>query len=68
MKPPERCERKSADPRPGFSLTRHVDRLQLNYDDACAKFAEAARLDPDDSGYGLIWAISGPIGVRFGEW
>ena len=25
-----------------------VDRLQLNYDAACAKFAEAARLDPDN--------------------
>jgi tetratricopeptide (TPR) repeat protein len=25
-----------------------IDRLQLNYDSACAKFAEAARLDPDN--------------------
>jgi tetratricopeptide (TPR) repeat protein len=29
-----------------------IDRLQLNYDAACAKFAEAAQLDPDNV---LIW-------------
>jgi tetratricopeptide (TPR) repeat protein len=43
-----------------------VDRLQLNYDAACAKFAEAARLDPDNVSFwielGDLWTLRGSLG------
>jgi tetratricopeptide (TPR) repeat protein len=42
-----------------------VDRLQLNYDAACAKFAEAARLDPDNVWLwielGDLWTTRGSL-------
>ena len=42
-----------------------VDRLQLNYDAACGKFAEAARLDPDNVWLwielGDLWVIRGSL-------
>ena len=42
-----------------------VDRLQLNYDSACAKFAEAARLDPDNVWLwielGDLWTTRGSL-------
>jgi tetratricopeptide (TPR) repeat protein/energy-coupling factor transporter ATP-binding protein EcfA2 len=42
-----------------------VDRLQLNYDAACAKFAEAARLDPDNVWLwielGDLWVLRGSL-------
>jgi tetratricopeptide (TPR) repeat protein len=42
-----------------------VDRLQLNYDSACAKFAEAARLDPDNVWLwielGDLWTMRGSL-------
>jgi tetratricopeptide (TPR) repeat protein len=42
-----------------------VDRLQLNYDAACRKFAEAARLDPDKVWIwielGDLWRIRGSL-------
>jgi tetratricopeptide (TPR) repeat protein len=42
-----------------------VDRLQLNYDAACAKLAEAARLDPDDAwlwiDLGVLWRTRGSL-------
>ena len=42
-----------------------VYRLQLNYDSACAKFAEAARLDPDNVWLwielGDLWIIRGSL-------
>ena len=42
-----------------------VDRLQLNYDSACAKLAEAARLDPDNvrlwADLGDLWIIRGSL-------
>ena len=41
-----------------------VDRLQLNYDGACAKFAEAARLDPDNV---WIWIELGDLWVMRGS-
>jgi tetratricopeptide (TPR) repeat protein len=43
-----------------------VDRLQLNYDAACAKLAEAARLDPDNVWLwielGDLWVTRGSLG------
>ncbi|HEX9170176.1 MAG TPA: DUF4062 domain-containing protein, partial [Roseiarcus sp.] len=43
-----------------------VDRLQLNYDSACAKFAEAAHLDPDNARLwielGDLWVTRGSLG------
>ena len=41
-----------------------VDRLQLNYDAACAKFAEAARLDPDNV---WLWIELGDLWVTRGS-
>jgi tetratricopeptide (TPR) repeat protein len=41
-----------------------VERLQLNYDAACAKFAEAARLDPDNVG---LWISLGDVWWRRGS-
>jgi tetratricopeptide (TPR) repeat protein len=41
-----------------------VDRLQLNYDSACAKFAEAARLDP---GNAWIWGELGDLWMTRGS-
>ena len=41
-----------------------VDRLQLNYDAACGKFAEAARLDPDNI---LIWGELGDLWITRGS-
>jgi tetratricopeptide (TPR) repeat protein len=42
-----------------------LDRLQLDYDSACAKFAEAAKLDPDSVGtwieLGEIWTTRGSL-------
>ena len=42
-----------------------VDRLQLNYDAACAKFLEATRLDPDNPwiwiDLGDLWVIRGSL-------
>jgi tetratricopeptide (TPR) repeat protein len=42
-----------------------VDRLQLNYDSACAKFGEAARLDPDNVWLwielGDLWTMRGSL-------
>jgi tetratricopeptide (TPR) repeat protein len=47
-----------------------VDRLQLNYDEACAKFLEATRLDPDNAGIwidlGDLWVIRGSL-TKAGE-
>jgi tetratricopeptide (TPR) repeat protein len=40
-----------------------VDRLQLNYDSACDKFAEAARLDPDNV---WLWIDLGNLWVTRG--
>ena len=40
-----------------------VDRLQLNYDAACAKFAEAAHLDPDNV---WLWIELGDLWVTRG--
>jgi tetratricopeptide (TPR) repeat protein len=50
----------------GFLLDEaRVERLQLNYDDACAKFAEASRLDPDNCwiwiDLGDLWGIRGSL-------
>jgi hypothetical protein len=43
-----------------------VDRLQLNYDAACVKFAEAGRLDPDNVwlwiNLGDLWTTRGSLG------
>ena len=41
-----------------------VDRLQLNYDAACAKFAEAASLDPDNV---WLWIELGDLWVTRGS-
>ena len=41
-----------------------VDRLQLNYDAACSKFAEAARLDPDNV---WLWIELGDLWVTRGS-
>ena len=41
-----------------------VDRLQLNYEAACAKFAEAARLDPDNV---LTWSELGDLWITRGS-
>ncbi len=41
-----------------------VDQLQLNYDAACVKFAEAARLDPDNV---WLWIELGDLWVRRGS-
>ena len=41
-----------------------VDRLQLNYDAACAKFAEAASLDPDNV---WIWIELGDLWTTRGS-
>ena len=41
-----------------------VDRLQLNYDSACAKFAEAARLDPDNI---WLWGELGDLWITRGS-
>jgi tetratricopeptide (TPR) repeat protein len=41
-----------------------VDRLQLNYDAACAKLAEAARLDPDNV---RLWIDLGDLWVTRGS-
>ena len=41
-----------------------VDRLQLNYDAACAKFAEAARLDPENV---WMWIELGDLWVTRGS-
>jgi tetratricopeptide (TPR) repeat protein len=41
-----------------------VDRLQLNYDSACDKFAEAARLDPDNV---WLWIELGDLWVTRGS-
>ncbi len=42
-----------------------LDRLQLNYDSACAKLAEAARLDPDNVWFwidlGDLWFVRGSL-------
>jgi tetratricopeptide (TPR) repeat protein len=42
-----------------------VDRLQLNYESACAKFAEAARVDPDNARLwielGDLWTTRGSL-------
>ncbi len=41
-----------------------LDRLQLNYDSACAKLAEAARLDPDNV---WIWIDLGDLWITRGS-
>src|SRR5271166_5276804 len=41
-----------------------IDRLQLNYDTACAKFLEATRLDPDNP---WIWIDLGDLWVSRGS-
>ncbi|MBV8107835.1 MAG: DUF4062 domain-containing protein, partial [Hyphomicrobiales bacterium] len=41
-----------------------VDRLQLNYDSACAKFAEAAQLDPDNV---RLWIELGDLWMTRGS-
>ena len=41
-----------------------VDQLQLNYDSACAKFAEAARLDPDNI---WLWGELGDLWITRGS-
>ena len=41
-----------------------VDQLQLNYDAACAKLAEAARLDPDNV---WLWIDLGDLWVTRGS-
>jgi tetratricopeptide (TPR) repeat protein len=41
-----------------------VDQLQLNYDAACAKFAEATRLDPDNV---WLWGQLGDLWITHGS-
>jgi tetratricopeptide (TPR) repeat protein len=49
----------------GFLLDEaRVDRLQFNYDDAYAKFAEASRLDPDNC---WIWIDLGDLWIMRGS-
>jgi tetratricopeptide (TPR) repeat protein len=48
----------------GFLLDEaRVDRLQLNYDEACKKFSEAARLDPQNCWISIelgdLWVVRG---------
>lgn len=50
----------------GFLLDEaRIERLQLNYDGACANFAEAFRLDPDNCWIslelGLLWMTRGSL-------